>query len=340
MERILRGFEYDDDDDDFSIDDDDDDYRGLQDLMLYMDELPKERPPQIARRRLMRSYFDKGRDYSQRSRKPMPPHSDPNKTLHEACAAGDFETLRGLIESGISDVNELSPAGFTALAVACVCGREEFAKYLLEEGAAFSLPNHKGATPLHLASRGGHLKVVELLLKAGALAVMHRKDTHGATAFMEAVLMGHLSTMRVLRNHGAYVNDQRNDGVTPLHLAAERGDRDVVSFLCQEGSEPDARNDLGETPLFAAASEGHFEAVQLLLLHGAKKDSVSHEELTPFDVAEDPIIEGVLLSSPYAVPTLKNMCISLIRGNQRTFSLPDLENVLPQELFQAIRHNY
>jgi len=315
----------------------------LLESFFSMEEFPKERPPQIARRRLMRSCFDKGRDYTKgpRNQAKLLLLGDPSKSAQECCALNDFETLQLLIETGSSDVNEASsPAGFTALAVACVWGREPMVQYLLEEGADPSIANLKGATPLHLASKGGHLKVVELLLRAGVLSDLHRRDIHGSSPFMEAVHHQHLPVMRALRNNGAYVNDQRNDGVTSLHLAAKQGNGPLVRFLCEEGSEPNVRNDLGETPLFLAAKEGHLEAVHLLLLSGANSQAATLEGLTPFDVAEDPIMEGVLLS-PQDIPRLEDLCVAAIRGNQRRFPVESLpKKFLPEALYSKLVTNY
>ena len=53
-------------------------------------------------------------------------------------------------------------------------------------------------------------------------------------------------------------------GFTPLHRAAYNGQRDVVEFLINQGSDPNATNNFGLTPLKRAALCGYKETVKLL----------------------------------------------------------------------------
>lgn len=56
---------------------------------------------------------------------------------------------------------------------------------------------------------------------------------------------------------------------TPLHKAAQKGNKAKVAELLQQGAKVDAKNVRGCTPLFIATENGDLETVQELLNHGA-----------------------------------------------------------------------
>ena len=78
--------------------------------------------------------------------------------------------------------------------------------------------NKIGSTPLHLATAGGHLHCVEILLSHGA---MTHKCSCGFTPFMVACRMGHAECAKVLfEAHPFQKNWSNDEGNTALHLAA------------------------------------------------------------------------------------------------------------------------
>jgi ankyrin repeat protein len=62
---------------------------------------------------------------------------------------------------------------------------------------------------------------------------------------------------------------QDNDGRTPLHIACERNNEDIVEFLLQKGFDRNDRDKDGRTPLHIAAMKGHLNIVELLIEKGA-----------------------------------------------------------------------
>jgi hypothetical protein len=54
---------------------------------------------------------------------------------------------------------------------------------------------------------------------------------------------------RLLLAHKADVNIRASDGGTPLHWAAERGNRAMVELLLTSGADVSAKNNKGQTPL-------------------------------------------------------------------------------------------
>jgi hypothetical protein len=60
------------------------------------------------------------------------------------------------------------------------------------------------------------------------------------------------------------VKTKKNDGWTPLHIAASKGHAEVVKFLVEQGVEANAQCRMGQTPLHKAICGGRLETVQLL----------------------------------------------------------------------------
>jgi 26S proteasome non-ATPase regulatory subunit 10 len=67
----------------------------------------------------------------------------------------------------------------------------------------------------------------------------------------------------------AMARDDREEGDSPLHIAAMAGHKEIVALLLSQGADVNARANLGRTPLHWAAWNGHFEVARILLAQGA-----------------------------------------------------------------------
>ena len=64
------------------------------------------------------------------------------------------------------------------------------------------------------------------------------------------------------------IRDAKN--LTPLHVAASRGQDEVIQLLLDYGADINGPSDVGEwTPMVFAAYRGHFDAVRVLIKNGA-----------------------------------------------------------------------
>lgn len=130
-----------------------------------------------------------------------------------------------------------------------------------------------GNTPLHSASRQGHLEIARLLLAYGAR--VHDRDNSERTALYFAVDGGHKDLFDLLLIYGADLNDRGISGTSLLHLAIKRGDIEFVGILLRKGADVNAATKFGKTPVHCAIVEKKWTALELLLSHGA---DVNHRE--------------------------------------------------------------
>ena len=72
---------------------------------------------------------------------------------------------------------------------------------------------------------------------------------------------------------GSNVSLANNYGATPMSLAAEVGNTDILKVLLEAGANADSPNQDGQTALMAVARTGNVEAAKLLLDHGATVDA-------------------------------------------------------------------
>ena len=143
-----------------------------------------------------------------------------------------------------------------------------------------------GQTPLHGASKNGHLPVVEFLVASGAR--VNAQDRNGVTALGLACLNGHLGVVKFLVQHGAFVKHRAKYAATPLHMASARGSLPLVQLLVQQqqGALVDARDANGMTPLtLASFLNEHVLVVQFLVEHGATLTHRADNGATPLHMA-------------------------------------------------------
>ncbi|TFK25655.1 ankyrin, partial [Coprinopsis marcescibilis] len=125
-----------------------------------------------------------------------------------------------------------------------------------------------GSTPLILASMAGREDVVAFLLDIEGVRVNPITKDRG-TALFVAVANRHAGVVKtILSKRGVNVNrrSQRLDQDSPLTLASQTGQRDVVQLLLEtEGIDTNLRNGRGETALYLAIQKGHQDIVKMLL---------------------------------------------------------------------------
>ncbi|XP_058478709.1 ankyrin repeat domain-containing protein 50 [Solea solea] len=226
--------------------------------------------------------------------------ADPSVRIHCIGERGTALTQAGerdvsvkkLLENGVS-INQLrSTNGQALLASAVHEGSADVVELVLKYGYDPLISDLQGQTPLSLASRQGHVKVLSLLLEWAkgqgpetAAQMMEHVDNEGWTALRSAAWGGHSEAVRLLLDAGADVDGCDSEGRTALRAAAWAGHEEIVLTLLEYGAQVDKADSKGRTPLIAAAYMGHHEAVELLLDHNAEVDLADGDGQTALSVA-------------------------------------------------------
>ncbi|KAG2412890.1 hypothetical protein HFD88_010447 [Aspergillus terreus] len=128
-----------------------------------------------------------------------------------------------------------------------------------------------GLTPLIYAARGGHERIINMLLGRDGFQ-NYLKDNDGRTVLLHASEGGHVAAVRIFLTRTKIGPDiQDKDGKTPLLLASMNGHEEVARALLAYGAEVETSTKFDETPLWVAALNGHEGVVRLLLPHNPSK---------------------------------------------------------------------
>ncbi|XP_056228881.1 ankyrin-2 isoform X9 [Seriola aureovittata] len=111
------------------------------------------------------------------------------------------------------------------------------------------------------------------------------EDENGLNALHLAAKEGHKDLVEELLERGAPVDSSTKKGNTALHIASLAGQREVVRLLVKRGADVNSQSQNGFTPLYMAAQESHLEVVRYLLENEGNQSIATEDGFTPLAIA-------------------------------------------------------
>ncbi|XP_041268760.1 transient receptor potential cation channel subfamily A member 1 [Onychostruthus taczanowskii] len=215
--------------------------------------------------------------------------------LHMAVQSLHNEIVKVLVQHSSTDVNLEGEAGNTPIIVACYKDNPEALTLLIENGGKICKPNKTGCMPIHAAAFSGAKTCLEILLKKGE-ELGHSAKTHinftnngKCSPLHLAVQSGDLEMIKMCIEFGAQIDLKQNEKCTALHFAATQGATEIVKLMMSsyagEESIIDAVDGNKETLLHRTALFDHYELAEYLISMGANIDSVDIEGRSPLLLA-------------------------------------------------------
>ncbi|CAH1402948.1 unnamed protein product [Nezara viridula] len=131
--------------------------------------------------------------------------------------------------------------------------------------------------------RDGNVKLTSALLKLGASH--HITDRKGLSPVHIAAEKGYKEVFQVLEHWGADINAEDHIGYTALHRAAMKGKAPMVKYLLEKPVDINKSNSAGWTAMHLVASGGHVDIAKLLVKAGANVNAKDSDGWTPLYVA-------------------------------------------------------
>ena len=165
------------------------------------------------------------------------------KSLLAACSRGDLKRIEKLVDSGV-DVNSSDSSNMTALHYAAMHARDDVIKSLISRGAEVNTADMKGG------SSAMHWVVNNSVPKYGSIE----------------------GSLTALSKAGCNMNTTDFNFATPLHIAAQKGNRDGVQVLLRLGADPDKTDITGRNCFQVAKNEQTKHYMKILHGMSSKKD--------------------------------------------------------------------
>lgn len=183
--------------------------------------------------------------------------STGQNSLHTTVLKGFLDLTLLLIREQFAQLNTTTRDGcWSPLHLAVMTGALPIVKALLEAGAIVDMGDADGQTPLLLACLGGRLEIVRLLIDHRANPAHQNKQAHSALHYLAAFCRDRQLLEDIIAA-GADVNAKSLKLNTPMHFAAMNGNEVATQVLLANGASPSVINEDKRSVVFLAKKWRH-----------------------------------------------------------------------------------
>jgi len=194
-------------------------------------------------------------------------------SFYRACFFGHKEIVEMFLQHGNGfDATQRQNQGCTPFFIACQEGYVEIVKLLMRHPLVdVNQPDYELASPLFMASQENSVSVVAFLLDYAAVLLAKQPELD-ALPLQEREWQEKAQNLKLVD-----VNSQTDQGATPLYIACEAKNLEIVKLLLE-----DPRTDVNLcdyencSPLWAASFEGEYDIVKYLLSEGKDIETIIH----------------------------------------------------------------
>eukprot|EP00069_Balaena_mysticetus_P006552 bmy_18585T0 len=184
-----------------------------------------------------------------------------------------------------AEINTQASDHASALYEACKNEHEKVVEFLLSQGADANKANKDGILPLHIASKKGNYRIVQMLLpvtsrtrvRRSGISPLHLAAERNNDEVLEALLSARFDVNAPLAPERARLYEDRRSSV--LYFAVVNNNVYATELLLLAGADPN-RDVIN--PLLVAIRHGCLRTMQLLLDHGANIDAYVATHPTAF----------------------------------------------------------
>ncbi|XP_046330941.2 ankyrin repeat domain-containing protein 17-like isoform X1 [Haliotis rufescens] len=195
--------------------------------------------------------------------------------LYVAYAVGGEKKVQCLPLQELVDINRRDDIGKTPLIVAAWKGRRGVFGLLVSRGADASLQDANSNNILHWASHGGNVDMVQCVISR-RLVDINSRGNHGYSPVMMAAERGHKEVVTLLAQEGCDMSHVTNGGNNILHVTCTGGDVTMVKcLLLMNIVDINSRGTNERTATMMAVLKGHSAVFELLVSEGSDLSPVS-----------------------------------------------------------------
>lgn len=201
--------------------------------------------------------------------------------FHIACEEGHLEIVKELLSVFKDPLNQKTPEGDTPLLIACANDREELVEFLIDCGGNIDATDYNGFNTFHFACQNGWISIVEKILNNKKKYLnIDLKTLQGDTPLILACQQGEKEIVELLLEHGADITTRNADDNSLLMIACRRSDQEMIKLLLDRKANFELKDKTGCTLLHWACRLGNEEIFELLIQLKANMDVIDLNGLT------------------------------------------------------------
>lgn len=228
------------------------------------------------------------------------------ENMIRAIESRDLQEVTRILNEGF-DINSVNQDGQTALHLAAEKGFLEIVQSLIDMGANIDCKDFYKYTPLHFAANE-HKEITRLLIERGANPNIINNERQSALTI--AMNKGNNEICLELLKSNLITADTVNYSnflyKAPLYYASRSGDLEMVELLMQKGADVKFCDSKGLSSLHVAVQKGHKDICAFLIQNGADMECMTKTsrntplhhayDKTPGDLAQDNILRDEMLA--------------------------------------------